>query len=106
MADQSHLNILQQGVGAWNRWRARNLSVEPDLSGANLSGTNLSEVDFTNANLSGANLYGANLSHGFLTYANLSYINEGASPWRSPLVRMRTSRTSMRGASPRQSPLG
>jgi uncharacterized protein YjbI with pentapeptide repeats len=84
MADQSHLNILQQGVGAWNRWRARNLSVEPDLSGANLSGTNLSEVDFTNANLSGANLYGANLSHGFLTYANLSYINEGGLPVAKP----------------------
>jgi hypothetical protein len=51
MADQSHLDILQQGAEAWNSWRDRNPTIEPNLSEADLSGANLSR-----ANLSGTNL--------------------------------------------------
>ena len=51
MADQSHLEILQQGVEAWNSWRERNPSIKP----------NLSEADLSEADLSGARLFQAYL---------------------------------------------
>jgi hypothetical protein len=54
MADQSHLDILQQGVEAWNSWRERNPSIKPDLCGEPLS-----EADLRDADLSGAVLRGA-----------------------------------------------
>jgi uncharacterized protein YjbI with pentapeptide repeats len=82
MADQSHLDILQQGVEAWNSWREQKPSVRTDLSGANLSEADLSGAFFSatyNAeefrpatNLSGANLFGADLSRADLSGANLS----------------------------------
>lgn len=73
MANEGHLEILKKGVGAWNRWRDRNMEVRPDLSGADLSApmvpgrsmhgfedmrpeVDLSGIDFGNADLSGANL--------------------------------------------------
>jgi uncharacterized protein YjbI with pentapeptide repeats len=54
MADESQLEILKQGVAAWNEWRRLRGTIffQADLSGADLSG----------ANLSGAILSGANLS--------------------------------------------
>ncbi len=77
MADQSHLNILAQGVEAWNTWRERDPSIKPDLTvailyGTYLLGVNLSEADLGEANLTGANLTGADLSEANLSGANLS----------------------------------
>ncbi len=46
MANQAHLDILKQGVEAWNRWREKHLDIHPDLIG----------VDFCKADLSQANL--------------------------------------------------
>jgi hypothetical protein len=47
MADENQLEILKQGVAAWNEWRRNEgAHVVVDLGGANLS----------QANLSGANL--------------------------------------------------
>jgi len=37
MADQSHLDILLQGVTAWNSWREQHPSIRPDLSEAAIS---------------------------------------------------------------------
>jgi uncharacterized protein YjbI with pentapeptide repeats len=71
MADQSHLDILAQGVEVWNSWRERNLSIEPDLSRANLSATDLYEADLSGADLSGADLSGADLAEALLLKANL-----------------------------------
>jgi uncharacterized protein YjbI with pentapeptide repeats len=48
MANQEHGNILKRGVEAWNTWRSENISIIPDLSGA----------DFQRANLTEANLEG------------------------------------------------
>jgi len=31
MANQEHLDILKQGVDAWNLWRKRFITVQPDL---------------------------------------------------------------------------
>lgn len=87
MADPDHLNMLRQGVDAWNTWRRRGwregyFSITPDLSEADLSRAILSEADLTGANLSRVNLSAADLpavdlrraslTKAFLTGANLS----------------------------------
>jgi hypothetical protein len=107
MANDEHVRLLKQGVGAWNAWRAENPDIVPDdpilgrftderavldlsgadLGGANLMGANLSMADLgwanligadlREANLSGANLMGANLSMAALGDANLSWANLG-----------------------------
>jgi uncharacterized protein YjbI with pentapeptide repeats len=61
MANQSHRNILEEGVETWNSWRARNPSVTPDLHGAILH----------QADLRGVNLRGARLSFAQLAWADL-----------------------------------
>jgi len=68
MANPEHVEILKQGVEAWNKWEIEKRGVKPDLSGADLSGANLSR-----AHLSGANLRSANLSEADLTATDLSY---------------------------------
>jgi hypothetical protein len=40
MANPEHLARLAEGVESWNAWRRENLSVEPDLSAADLRGRN------------------------------------------------------------------
>ena len=82
MANEEHLSILKQGVGAWNSWRRGNPDIQPDLSeanlieanlrGANLRGANLSGANLIKAYLQGANLRGANLSLADLSGADLS----------------------------------
>lgn len=74
MANRKHLAILRKGVKEWRRWRWRNNTIVPDLSGASLTGLQLSGVDLTGANLAGAdfsraclrnaNLFGAELRGG------------------------------------------
>jgi len=64
MANKKHLDILKQGVDAWNKWREAHPEVQPDLSEADLSG----------ANLYGANLYGANLTSTDLSEADLTRV--------------------------------
>jgi uncharacterized protein YjbI with pentapeptide repeats len=56
MANPEHLQILQQGVEAWNTWRRVNESIKPNLAEALLWLPNKSPVDFTGANFTGANL--------------------------------------------------
>jgi uncharacterized protein YjbI with pentapeptide repeats len=68
MANQTHLNIIRESVQAWNRWRAENRGLAPDLSGADFSYEDLSGVDFSGMdlsydNLSSATLTGANFNH-------------------------------------------
>jgi uncharacterized protein YjbI with pentapeptide repeats len=85
MANPEHLEILKQGVAAWNAWRQREPSVYPDLSeadlhGAHLEGANLSRADLTNARLGGAQLTGASLNEADLSQTDLSEARlEGAS---------------------------
>jgi hypothetical protein len=44
MADQEHLELLQQGSDVWNEWITLHPKVHIDLSGANLSGAVRREV--------------------------------------------------------------
>jgi len=62
MADQSLLDILQQGVEAWNSWREQNPFIEPDLSGANLSWADLTDANLTRSALVETNLTGTTLT--------------------------------------------
>ncbi len=51
MAKNEHLKILQQGVGAWNKWREENPNVQPSLSDADLGTANLFRADLRRADL-------------------------------------------------------
>jgi hypothetical protein len=72
MSNPQHLDILKLGSSPWNRWRAENPHIIPDLSeahlregrlsGANLTGADLRLAYFGRADLSGADLSRADLS--------------------------------------------
>jgi len=72
MANPEHLQILTQGVEAWNRWRVQNQDIRPDLVDANLTGINLREADLTRANFREADLTGAQLNHTNLRRVDLT----------------------------------
>jgi hypothetical protein len=98
MADESHLDVLQQGVEAWNSWRERNPSIEPDLSKADLLEANLSGANLLGADLSRANLLGAHLSEAYLSGANLSGANlSDATLTRSALVKTKLTGATLTG---------
>ena len=92
MADPNHVEILKQGVAAWNEWRDANPFLVPDLSGLNIyaelnstltpnqrlrrESIDLANVDFRRVNLTKANFHdwirkGANLSGADLQEARL-----------------------------------
>jgi uncharacterized protein YjbI with pentapeptide repeats len=88
MANEAHLAQLQQGVGAWNRWRVENPSIQLDLRGVDLSGKNLAEInlmgaDLTEASLPHTNLGNAKLLSAALIGANLSGANLSGANLRS-----------------------
>ncbi len=72
MAKKQHLDLLKQGIVAWNTWRTNHQNIQPNLSGADLSEANLSEADLGGADLSEANLSGTDLRNANLTLANLT----------------------------------
>ncbi len=94
VADQEHLNILQQGKDIWNSWRGKHKNVSPNLSEAKLSrskftGTHFDteilnsddshgpqaviSFNFRNTNFSYAYLAEADLTDAVLIEANLSH---------------------------------
>jgi uncharacterized protein YjbI with pentapeptide repeats len=73
MANPEQLEVLRQGVEAWNKWRLEHRSIfQPDLSKADLSSANLSEANLHLADLSEANLSKADLTRATLSVAKLS----------------------------------
>jgi hypothetical protein len=75
MANPEHLARLKEGVETWNKWRAVNIGVKPDLNGADLDRAELVGADFSSANLRGANLSRANLVIANFSKADLSDAN-------------------------------
>jgi uncharacterized protein YjbI with pentapeptide repeats len=72
MANQEHLDILRQGIVAWNAWRKANPDIRPDLNGADLIEADLSGAHLYETGLHGANLHGANLNRADLSGADLN----------------------------------
>lgn len=72
MANAQHVELIKQGVDAWNAWREANPGEAIDLSEADLRGTKLSNANLKDANLQGAKLQFANLSGANLENANLN----------------------------------
>jgi TIR domain/Pentapeptide repeats (8 copies) len=75
MTNPEHLQILEQGVEAWNAWRGQHTDIKPDLGKANLGSASLDGANLLQANLRGANLRGANLAGANLAFADLDGAN-------------------------------
>ena len=75
MANQEHLNILKQGVDAWNQWRQEHTDIRPDLRGVDLRRADLYRADLTKAHLNEADLSYANLSYANLTGAHFREVH-------------------------------
>jgi hypothetical protein len=91
MADTAHIDILYEGIEAWNEWRRKNPGEKPilvgeDLSEMDLTGVNLGEADLTDAELFQADLTEANLKMATLTRADLAGANlSGAALYKADL---------------------
>ncbi len=72
MADQRHLNKLNEGVKAWNHWREEHQEILPDLRKTNIYGASLTGIDLRRTNLNCADLSNANLSEVRLNYSKFS----------------------------------
>jgi uncharacterized protein YjbI with pentapeptide repeats len=80
MRKSQQIALFNQGVRAWNTWRANNPTEKPDFDGIDLSeiqlsGAHLSGIDLSLMNLSGVNLSKAYLNETHLQKANLSKTN-------------------------------
>ena len=91
LENAEHAEILGQGAAVWNKWRAENREVSPDLAGASLgdaelAGADLSEADLSGADLFEADLHGTNLKMASLAGADLSGTKlEGADLYKANL---------------------
>ncbi len=72
MANEAHLQILEQGAVAWNRWREENPGITPDLGEADLNGTRLAGLNLRRASLSWTRFSRANLARADLSGATLN----------------------------------
>jgi len=118
MAAVDQLQIIQNGVDAWNQYRKKNKDLEVDLFEADLGGydftgvdltysnlanANLTQVNFLRADLTGANLSGATLRDSNLSEAILSHANLYGADLRNVNLRnANLSRTSLYGADLRE----
>jgi uncharacterized protein YjbI with pentapeptide repeats len=75
MADKEHFELLMRDVDAWNRWRAENPKVKPDLAYAVMRGANLPFANLSRAQLREVDLVLADLRAADLRYADLSGAN-------------------------------
>lgn len=99
MADQRQIEILRQGVEAWNQWRLRDPGTEIDLSEGDLRGLYLIKVHLIRANLKGADLGGADLKQSDLIRVDLFEANlREADLSRADLRGARLIRSDLQGA--------
>jgi uncharacterized protein YjbI with pentapeptide repeats len=104
MANPELLQILEQGVEAWNLWRRENGSIKPDLRGADFQLAALSLIDLTGARLERANFVAANLIGANLTQADLDMADLGMADFtladltRAHLWRTNFTQTDLTGA--------
>jgi len=104
MANEQHLQVLRQGVPAWNAWRESDPAAVPDLIGASLQGAKLPGInlqralllraDLSKTVLERAVLYRAILGNADLSEADLS----GAVLSRAELHRTKLQGAKLAGA--------
>jgi len=110
MANKEHLDILKQGITAWQQWTEKNPSIRADLRraelmGADLNRFNLREADLSWANLRwsklrGVNLGNANLDNAYLIDADMTDANlMRANLTKAKLMRANLTRAKLDGAS-------
>jgi uncharacterized protein YjbI with pentapeptide repeats len=75
MANFKHVEILREGVDAWNRWREQDIDIIPNLSGSNLNGANLANANLRQADLRKTDLRNANLVEADLFKADIRNAN-------------------------------
>ena len=90
MAEQRHIELLLEGVEAWNRRREQE-DFTPDLSGAglyeaNLANANLSHACLINTNLFDTNLFNTNLFKAQLIGASLTDANLTSANLRNAIL--------------------
>ena len=71
MANQQHVDLLNQGVVVWNRWRRANPDVEPNLYQVDFSNAELNRIDLSRSDLRKANFHAAKMNGADLRGANL-----------------------------------
>jgi len=94
MTNHEQVEILKQGVHAWNKWRAENLGLQVDLFGAELSGADLKQANLSRADLRQADLWKADLWEADLSEADLG----GASLMGASLSRAQLGGAHLMGA--------
>jgi len=70
-----HLTLLKNSIQEFNKWRADNWNIKPDLSGADLRGMNLFQANLTDTNLSSADLSDAILVSAEARSADFDHTN-------------------------------
>lgn len=75
MSNPEHLQILEQGVDAWNQWREKHPHIRPNLRKAKLQGLVLQHANFNDANLRRADLSKADLSQASFRRTDLRRAN-------------------------------
>lgn len=68
----NELEILEEGVEAWNAWRQANPTVKPALVGIDLSERDLTGINFGETDLSGADFFEARLGDANLKMSSLA----------------------------------
>src|SRR5919109_527791 len=73
--DEGKKLLQEMRIDDYNRWRMKNLTIKPDISGDNLSGKNLSGADLNGALLMYCDMKECNLADANLTKANFMWTN-------------------------------
>jgi hypothetical protein len=94
MPNQRHLQILRQGVDAWNEWAGQRLEQadlrDADLRDRDLAGFDFREADLKRSTLAGANLRGAVFNNAYLRRADLTGADLTAASMRAANCRHAT----------------
>src|SRR5512139_3817839 len=71
MANPEYIELLKQGVAAWNQFQEKNGNPHPDLTCAELTRLDLRGAMLNGADLTQAKLSGSDLTECALVYTNL-----------------------------------
>ena len=75
MANHKHVEILSQGVAAWNAWREHEPDIKPNLGGINLFKAKLANANLRQTDLRKTDLREADLAEAHLVKADLRSAN-------------------------------